>query len=140
MDDRQQSRGPTRRQLLLWAGAILAVLVGAVILFAAGYRWKWTGFTGRTLWDWLKFLGAVLVPVFIAYFGHRISSLQYLGQREAEENRAQDEALRSYLDHTGQLLRDRWSDVSGITYYPMGDGYIKRREEILQTVIEGVTD
>src|SRR5215210_3613845 len=44
------------------------------------------------------------------------------------------------LEDLQELLRDRWSDVTEISYHPAGDGYIKRREDILQTVIEGVTD
>jgi hypothetical protein len=37
-------------------------------------------------------------------------------------------------------LRGRWSDVTEIAYRPGADGYIKGRDEILQTAIEGVTD
>jgi hypothetical protein len=44
------------------------------------------------------------------------------------------------LEDLQELLRGQWSDVSGIAYRPIGDGYIKGRDEILQTVIEGVTD
>lgn len=97
MDQQQQSRWRNR---VLWIGGILATLAVIAILFAGRYRHglTWTGFTDRTLWDWLKLLGAIAVPVLIAYFGQRISSLQYRGQREAEEQRAQDEALQAYLD------------------------------------------
>jgi hypothetical protein len=38
------------------------------------------------------------------------------------------------------LLRGQWSDVTGIAYHPSATGYIKDRDEILQMVIEGVTD
>jgi hypothetical protein len=37
-------------------------------------------------------------------------------------------------------LRGRWSDVTEIAYHSAAAGYIKDRDEILQTVIEGVTD
>jgi hypothetical protein len=37
-------------------------------------------------------------------------------------------------------LRGRRSDVTEIAYRPGADGYIKGRDEILQTAIEGVTD
>ena len=39
-----------------------------------------------------------------------------------------------------ELLRGRWGDVTEIACHPSADGYIKGRDEILQTVIEGVTD
>ena len=37
-------------------------------------------------------------------------------------------------------LRGRRSDVTEIAYRPGADGYIKGRDEILQTAIEGATD
>ena len=39
-----------------------------------------------------------------------------------------------------ELLRDRWGDVTHISYHPSADAYIKTRDEVLQTVIEGVAD
>jgi hypothetical protein len=37
-------------------------------------------------------------------------------------------------------LRGRGGDVTEIAYRPSAGGYIKGRDEILQAVIEGVTD
>jgi hypothetical protein len=44
------------------------------------------------------------------------------------------------LEDLQELLRGRWGDLPEIAYHPSTDGYIKGRDEILQTVIEGVTD
>ncbi len=44
------------------------------------------------------------------------------------------------LDDLQEHLRGRWSDVTEIAYRPGADGYIKTKDEVLQTVIEGVTD
>jgi hypothetical protein len=44
------------------------------------------------------------------------------------------------LDDLQELLRGQWSDVTEIACRPGAGGYIKGRDEILQTVIEGVTD
>ena len=44
------------------------------------------------------------------------------------------------LEDLQELLRGRWSDVTGVAYHPGFSAYIKGRDEILQTVIEGVTD
>ena len=44
------------------------------------------------------------------------------------------------LQDLQELLRGRWSDVTEVAYRPGHDGYIKGRDEILETVIEGVTD
>jgi hypothetical protein len=44
------------------------------------------------------------------------------------------------LEDLQELLRGQWSDMTEIAYHPSADGYIKGRDEILETVIEGVTD
>jgi len=44
------------------------------------------------------------------------------------------------LEDLQELLRGRWSDVTEVAYHPSATGYIKGRDEILQTVLEGVTD
>ena len=43
-------------------GIIAALAVGWIVTVLGGYvlRWTWTGYTGNTLWDWLKLL---LVPL-----------------------------------------------------------------------------
>ena len=49
-------------RLLLWA-----VAIASVVLLAGGYwlGWTWTGFDGRTLWDWLELL---VLPVAVTAF------------------------------------------------------------------------
>jgi hypothetical protein len=74
VDNQQQSRKPTRRQLL-WTVGILVVIVGACIFFRFAYvrEWKWKGlvkdpnFYERTLWDWLTLL---IVPAVLAVSGY----------------------------------------------------------------------
>jgi hypothetical protein len=44
------------------------------------------------------------------------------------------------LEDLQELLRGQWSDVTEIAYRPGADGYIKSRDTILQTAIEGATD
>ena len=97
MDQEQQhgwrDRVLSRWQPLLWTGSIVALFV--IVVGGGIFGWKWTGFNGRTLWDWLRLLLAVAVPVVLAYLGQKISTAQYQGQQEAEKNRAQDTALQA---------------------------------------------
>src|SRR5215218_3649024 len=96
---------PANARGLLWtAGLAVALAFGFVVICGYLFGLKWTGFADQTLWDWLKLLLAAAVPVVIAYLGTRISTLQYLGQQDAEKKRAQDEALQAYLDQMSQLL------------------------------------
>jgi heme/copper-type cytochrome/quinol oxidase subunit 4 len=55
------------------AGA--GVIVAFALLVAAGYSfdWRWTGFPGNTLWDWLHLLLVPFVlPIVLAWFATRI--------------------------------------------------------------------
>src|SRR5690349_8145241 len=52
-------------------------------------RWGWTGFSGKTLWDWLQLLAVLAVPLAVAfgtaYFAYQqaqLSGIQH--QREVE--------------------------------------------------------
>src|SRR5215217_2042188 len=74
-------------------------------------RW---GFRGMTVRDWLPIGGALLVPLVIALGSWAITwQLQKLENQRAEadrelaEQRAQDEALQTYLDQMSQLILDR---------------------------------
>jgi hypothetical protein len=78
--------------------ATIVVIVGGYV-----YEWEWTDLAERTFWDWLKLLVAALTTAVIGYLGYAISTAQY----RAQEQRAQDEALQTYLDHMGQLLLDK---------------------------------
>ena len=74
-------------------------------------RW---GFRGKTFWDWLPIVGALLVPVAVALGTGWITwqlaeneNQRAEAERELAEQRAQDEALQAYLDQMGQLMLDR---------------------------------
>jgi hypothetical protein len=66
--------------------------------------WGWTGFGEKKLWDWLQLLGTLAIPVVVALATAWFSSQQSTTQLEVEEQRAQDEALQTYLDQMSNLL------------------------------------
>jgi uncharacterized protein YjbI with pentapeptide repeats len=94
------------------------VLVGLVGVFVYGYYMAWPGWMGvadKTLWDWMQLL---IVPLLLAGGGFLLNSraqqireqITYQAQKELEEmatiQRAQDEALRAYLDQMSRLIVD----------------------------------
>jgi uncharacterized protein YjbI with pentapeptide repeats len=119
-----------------WTTVIVAVVVTLGILIYIGYDLKWTGFgptrttdnvqPPKTLWEWM---GLLVVPTILAAGGFLLNRLQKQhedrlqqqqkeheqqieqAQREREEQaaiqRAQDEALRAYLDQMSNLMVDR---------------------------------
>jgi uncharacterized protein YjbI with pentapeptide repeats len=97
---------------------VMLVLVGAAGLFGVvlhGYMAKpeWIGVADKTLWDWMQLL---IVPLMLAAGGFLLNSRtqQYheelVNQREKEREesaaiqRAQDEALRAFLDQMNRLI------------------------------------
>jgi uncharacterized protein YjbI with pentapeptide repeats len=81
------------------------VLFAAIVVFGGYYfEWKWTGFPKRTPWDWTDLL---IGPVVLAIGGYWFTSSQNQATQVAAEQRAQDDALQSYLNQIGQLLLDK---------------------------------
>jgi len=108
-----------------WLTVIVAVAVTLGILIYIGYGLQWTGFgptrasgggqPPKTLWEWL---GLLIVPAMLAAGAFWINQRQkqhedriQQAQKEREETaaiqRAQDEALRAYLDQMSNLIVDR---------------------------------
>jgi uncharacterized protein YjbI with pentapeptide repeats len=76
-----------------------------------GFWPSWSGFRGKTVWDWLPILGTLAIPIMIAvgtwWITWQQGNLEHQraqGDREVAEQRAQDEALQAYLDQMSQLL------------------------------------
>jgi hypothetical protein len=87
---------------------------------------RWTGFRGKTVWDWMDLL---IVPVALVGIGlvftmlqdarlqeienqraqqaQKIEDQRAEAERELAEQRAQDEALQAYLDQMSQLMLER---------------------------------
>src|SRR5829696_987057 len=78
-----------------------------------GIAWpRWTGFRGKTVWDFLQLL---IVPLMLVAIGlvfslqqdarqQRVEDQRAKAERELAEQRAQDEALQAYLNQMGSLL------------------------------------
>lgn len=72
---------------------IAIALVVSIVAVVAGYHLNWTGFQGRTLWDWLNLLGVLAIPVVVGVGTAWISTEQ-----------AREAALHGYLDKMADLL------------------------------------
>ncbi|GAC1393159.1 MAG: hypothetical protein NVSMB38_19950 [Ktedonobacteraceae bacterium] len=54
-----------------WTLVLIATIVAFIVLAIGGYGfgWKWTGFGGNTLWDWLKLLILpIVLPTVMTWF------------------------------------------------------------------------
>jgi Pentapeptide repeats (8 copies) len=126
MEQQEQPRWrPTRRQFLWGVGIVVALAMLTSVLGGYVFGWEWTGivkddnYHKRTLWDWLQLL---IIPAVLAGGGLWFNQQQQERQREddrrqqergleIEKQRAQDEALQTYLDQIGQLLLDKDSPL-----------------------------
>ncbi|WP_236601418.1 hypothetical protein [Ktedonobacter sp. SOSP1-52] len=92
-----------RRRLSIWRQYILRhqalskgiaiALVVSIAAIVAGYHLNWTGFQGRTLWDWLNLLGVLAIPVVVG-----------VGTAWLSTEQAREAALHRYLDKMADLL------------------------------------
>jgi hypothetical protein len=87
---------------LVAIGVSLTVII--VLLAIGGAALEWTGFGGKTLWDWLQLLSTLAIPIVLAAAGFWFTMQQDTRQRELEEKRAQDETLQAYLDQMSSLM------------------------------------
>ncbi|PSN17046.1 hypothetical protein C7271_19780 [filamentous cyanobacterium CCP5] len=93
-----------------WLAIGLAVPV-LVIAFRLGNWADWTGFKGKTLWEWFDLL---VVPVSLAILGYFLQRQQQKQaaeaareQRETAANEEKEEILQVYFDRLSTLLVDK---------------------------------
>jgi uncharacterized protein YjbI with pentapeptide repeats len=91
-------------QVALFIGIAVSVTTLIVLLAVGGASLGWTGFADKTLWEWLQLLGALAIPLVLAFAGFWFTSQQEKSGQLVEEQRAQDAALQAYLDQMGTLL------------------------------------
>jgi uncharacterized protein YjbI with pentapeptide repeats len=73
---------------------------------------RWTGFRGKTVWDWLQLL---IVPLVLALVGVVFTVQQDARQQQIQDQNAQDATLQTYLEQMNQLMLEkdlRDSDVN----------------------------
>jgi uncharacterized protein YjbI with pentapeptide repeats len=81
----------------------------------SGGRWGWTGFQGKTLWDWLKlvFVSVALTGLGLWFTQSNQDHERQLADLRTQEDRAiasdqnRDTTLREYLDSMSELLLNR---------------------------------
>jgi uncharacterized protein YjbI with pentapeptide repeats len=67
---------------------VAVVCVAVIVIIIIGYQFDWTGFKGKTVWDWLQLLGVLAIPVVVGFGAAWFTTQQ---AEESEANRAQQE-------------------------------------------------
>jgi uncharacterized protein YjbI with pentapeptide repeats len=105
----------SRKRVATLIGIVVALTVIIVLLALGGASLGWTGFSDKKLWHWLELLGTLAIPVVLAVAGFWFTAQQDARQQKIEDRRAkaeqelaaqraQDEALQTYLGQVGTLL------------------------------------
>jgi hypothetical protein len=70
------------RSWRMWriTGAVSGVLLSATIVASYSWHWRWTGFGGKQLWDWLHLM---LFPVVVVLLPEWVRKGEPFGRREA---------------------------------------------------------
>src|SRR6266702_3973912 len=83
-------------------GAIVFVVV--IVINIIGYQLDWTGFKGKTVWDWLQLLGVLAIPVVVGFGAAWFTAQQgKVSDRENTDNQ-RETALQRYIDKISELL------------------------------------
>ena len=95
-EPRQRSWWEKIKQHWVAIGVVIVVLV-IVIVAIGGYfiNWNWTGFEGKTLWDWLGLLAILAIPLAVVWFTHveQKRDRQLAKTEKKQEKRAEEKDL-----------------------------------------------
>jgi uncharacterized protein YjbI with pentapeptide repeats len=86
---------PGWKDLYYFGGAVATSLVLWSIITGR------TGFTGKTLWDWMQLL---IIPLFLAGGAYYLNKVEKDVEHDIAKDRQREEALQSYFDKMGNLL------------------------------------
>ncbi|MBV9231860.1 MAG: hypothetical protein JOZ18_21300, partial [Chloroflexi bacterium] len=109
-----------------WTALIILAIIGVVGFIQLGYYIGWTGFQGKTLWDWMQlFLVSTVLGAGAYWFNSQqtahqktladlqqkqereLAEQQQKQERELAEDREQATILETYLDRMKELLLDK---------------------------------
>lgn len=82
------------KQPLVTLGVVIIVLLIICPLLVYIFGWDWTGFKGKTLWDWLGLLAVFAIPVVVGFGVALFAETQRQAERDQEERTERKTLLR----------------------------------------------
>lgn len=86
------------------AAAAAVILLVAFIVVASWRGWRWTGFKGKSLWDWLKLL---IIPGGLAVVVFLLNASQSHRSDQVEADRLEATVLNEYFQQMSDLMLNR---------------------------------
>ena len=89
-----------------WVAMVVVaiVLVGVIVLIVVGYRFDWTGFPRKTVWDWLQLL---IIPLVLAVIALLFNLANSRTERQIALDNQRETALQAYIDKMSELLLEK---------------------------------
>lgn len=84
-----------------WIALIILAIISIVGLIQLGYRVGWTGFQGKTFWDWMQLF---LVSTVLGAGAYWFNFQQTAHQKTLAEDEEQAKILEAYLDRMKEFL------------------------------------
>ena len=110
MAPEQPSWWQKRRRRRVIIGIIIACAIIALI-FAGYWYWDWTGFGGKTLWDWLTLLGVLAVPAMVSlatiWFTERQSQTSEAANKQQDDRSVRESQVTRGRNSTGWVKAHR---------------------------------
>jgi uncharacterized protein YjbI with pentapeptide repeats len=96
---------------------LACAIVGVLLIGGYLFHWNWTGFPGKTLWDWFQPLGIIAIPVAVAFgtvwfsqaqhqSDQRLADQQAKREREIAFDNQREAVLKEYIESMSKLLLD----------------------------------
>ena len=83
---------------------ILILLIALLIVGVLRYGWDWTGFSTKTLWDFMELL---IVPTVLAIGGLWFNREQRKSEQRIAREREEERLLQNYFDIMTELLLEK---------------------------------
>src|SRR5919112_6876520 len=89
----------------LWIIGVCCLLLAIAVFVYLGYhfRWRWTGFPQKRLFDWIQIL---VIPVAVAVGTFALNRAAKRRDDATQAREAEEASLQAYLDYISRLLTD----------------------------------
>ena len=109
--------------------------------------YAWTGFSGKTAWDWLQFLSAIAIPIVVLaatlVFTNQqdqANKAQHDSDQKIAQSQQEEDTLKTYLDDmTTLLLNDKLGSQAAADKNASTEAAVIARAKTL-TVLHRLTD
>jgi len=88
-------------------GSVVVLVLILFISLAYWFGWNWTGFSNKSLWDWINLLGVLAIPAVVGLGAAWFTAQQGKVSERENKDSQREAALQAYIDNISELLLDK---------------------------------